>query len=286
MDEAIRKYLEYLQNIKHRSENTILAYKRDLKQFATFVRQVDHSSGPERVSIPGIEHYLERLMAQNYKSSTIARKCAAVRGFIEFWHSDEILPLNCIDQRMNDIEPARYPPKVLSNDQIFELLTAPTEIDNPLGLRDTAILFLLYETGLRVSDIIHLQLEDLDLAEKYIRIKSFRRRNIPISESTKHLEKYLTEGRPHLARIPEERSVFLNQRGRGLTRQGVWFIVRKWADAAQMDQTISPNTIRHSLIRHLMDSGLNKKEILRRVGLKSPNSLRYFNVSQKTGGDP
>jgi integrase/recombinase XerD len=285
MNEAIREYLEYLRNVKGRSENTILAYKRDLDQFAAIVKQVDRTAEPEIIPVPSIEYYLERLMTKNYKSSTVARKCAAVRGFIEYWHSDEILPLNCIENQLKDLEPTQRRPHVLTNEQIIELVKSPMELNSPLALRDTAILSLMYETGLRATDIIQLSVEDLDLPGKCIQAEPFGRVGIPLNESATHLEEYLTEGRPHLARIPEERSLFLNQRGKGLTRQGVWFIVRRWANEAQIDETISPNTIRHSLIQHLIDSGLSKREILRRLGLRSPNSLRSFKVSQNKVGE-
>ena len=281
MDEAIRQYLEHIRYKRSRSENTILAYKRDLDQFVAVLTKAGRKSEPETFPVENIEYYLEWLTAQNYKPSTIARKCAAVRGFIEFWHSDEILPLNYIDNQLKDLEPAKRTPHVLTEEQIETLLKAPMELRSPLGLRDTAILFLMYETGLRATDIIQLMVEDVDLLGKRIRPISLSRKAISIGDAAEHLENYLKDGRPHLARIPEEGSLFLNQRGKGLTRQGVWFIVRRWAEAAQLDQKISPNTVRHSLVQHLIKSGVSKKDILRRVGLKSPNSLRAFNISRR-----
>jgi integrase/recombinase XerD len=143
----------------------------------------------------------------------------------------------------------------------------------------------MYETGLRASDLIQLRVEDIDLFGKRIRPMSLRIKAILIGDSTVHIERYLEDGRPHLARIPDERKLFLNQRGKGLTRQGVWFIVRRWADAAGLNKNVSPNTIRHSLIQHLIESGLSNKEILRRIGLKSPNSLRAFSTWQRKVGD-
>ncbi len=285
VDDAIRQYLEHLRYQKGRTENTILAYKRDLTQFNTILRQAELQSDPELMPLESIEHYLDWLTRQNYKPSTIARKCMAVRGFIEYWLSDEILPLHYIDNKIRDLEIARRSRSVLTRDKITELLSAPMTLNSPIGLRDTAILFLMYETGLRATDIVQLTLEDVELLGKQLRVMSETINTLPIRDSAEHIERYIMDGRPHLARIPEERALFLNQRGKGLTRQGVWFIVRRWADAAQLHDNISPNTIRHSLVQHLMDSGLSNKEILRRLGLKSPNSLRPFYTVQRKVSD-
>jgi integrase/recombinase XerD len=286
VDEAIRQFLDYLRYQKERSVNTILAYKRDIVQFVTILSKAGVTIEPEKIPAGSVEYYLDWLTTQDYKSSTIARKCAAVRGFIEFWWSDEILPLHFIDNQVRDLETTRNSPNVLTKNQILELLAEPMKLNTPLGLRDAAILVLMYETGLRATDIIQLALEDVDLPGKRIKPISAGKKVWSIVDSVDHLERYLLEGRPHLARIPEERSLFLNQRGMGLTRQGVWFIVNRWANAAQLDGNISPNTIRHSLIQHLMESGLSNKEILLRLGLKSPNSLRVFNhVQERQGAD-
>ncbi|OGO17053.1 MAG: hypothetical protein A2Z14_09080 [Chloroflexi bacterium RBG_16_48_8] len=285
MDEAIRQFLEHLKNQRGRSENTILAYARDLTQFNAILKQAGVHSEPETIPIEVIERYLDWLSKQNYKSSTIARKCTAVRGFFEFWRSDEILPLNSIDNQLRDIQTTRRSPRVLLKEQIEELLAAPAVLKSPLRLRDTAILSLMYKTGSRPTDIIQLMLDDIDLLGKRIRLPSQGMKALFMGEAADNLEEYLHDGRPHLARIPEERSLFLNQRGKGLTRQGVWFIVRRWAKAAHLGEKISPNTLRHSLIQHLIDSGYNNKEILRRLGMKSPNSLRAFNTAQRKVGD-
>jgi integrase/recombinase XerD len=283
VDEAVRQFLDYLSYQKKRSKNTVLAYKRDLAQFVDILKRAGVSSESDTIPVESIENYLAWLTTQNYKPSTIARKCIAVRGFIEFWQVDEILPLNYIDNQLRELETTKLSPRVLTKEQIVELLNAPKQLNNPLGLRDRAILFLMYETGLRATDIILLMVEDVNLPGKSIRPQ--RGRVMPIRDAAEHIEHYIKDGRPHLARIPEERCLFLNQRGKGLTRQGIWFIVHRWADEARLGQDISPNTIRHSLIQHLIESGLSNKEILRRTGLKSPNSLRAFNNSQRKVGD-
>jgi integrase/recombinase XerD len=285
VDEAVREFLDHLSYQRGCSKNTILAYRRDIVQFVDILKKAGISSQSETIPIESMENYLEWLTAQNYKPSTIARKCIAIRGFIEFWQNDEILPLNIIDNQLRDLETTRVSPRVLTKEQIIELLTAPMQVNNPLGLRDSAILSLMYETGIRATDVIQLEVEDVNLPGRSIRLQFQRGRVMPVRDAAEHIERYIKDGRPHLARIPEERSLFLNQRGKGLTRQGVWFIVRRWADVAQLGQNISPNTIRHSLIQHLIESGLSNKEILRRTGLKSPNSLRVFNSSQRKMGD-
>lgn len=285
MDEAIHHFLEYLKNERGRSENTLLAYKKDLDQFQAVWNQFDTHPESETIPIAIINRYLEWLLTQDYKNSTIVRKCVAVRGFIEFWRMDGILPLTYIDNQLKDLQSTRTSPKVLTQEQITDLMEAPKKLVTPLGLRDTAILSLMYQTGIRATDIINLMLDNIDLLAGYVIPASMPMNPIPLGEVTISLEAYLKNGRPHLARIPEEHSLFLNQRGQGLTRQGIWFIVRRWANEAQLGDGISPNTVRHSLIQHLMDSGLSNREIQHRLGLKSPNSLRAFNSSQRKAGD-
>lgn len=281
----IGQFLKYLKLERGRSANTISAYKKDLEQFLSIWKQSDIPLNPEMFSVELIERYLDWLFAENYQPSTIARKCAAVRGFLEFFRKDDILSLTKIDNHLRSLTPTRQPPNVLTIDEINKLIEAPKRLSTPLGLRDSAILSLMYVTGIRAADVAQLTVDDFDLLESRILIRTVRMSYFPLGDVGFVVDHYLKEGRPHLARIPEERHLFLNQRGKGLTRQGVWFIVKNWAKATDLGKRISPNTIRHSLIQHLMDSGLSNKEVLRKLGLKSPNSLRAFRLSRKKLGD-
>jgi len=284
VDDVVNQFLEYLKHERGRSANTISAYKVDLEQFVTIWKQSNILLDREQFSNELVERYLEWLKVQNYQPSTIVRKCAAVRGFLEFFRKDDILSFTYIDNYLRNLEPTRHAPNVLTKDEVKALLEAPTRLSTPLALRDAAILSLMYTTGIRAADVVNIMVNDYDSPESRILIRTIRLSSFPLGEVSSLMDHYLKEGRPHLARIPEEQHLFLNQRGKGLTRQGIWFIVKHWAKEANLSDEISPNTIRHSLIQHLLDSGLSNREVLRRLGLRSPNTLRAFNFSRRKLG--
>jgi integrase/recombinase XerD len=274
--DVVSQFLEYLIHERGRSANTISAYKKDLEQYVAILENANRSANSTSFPINPVELYLEWLKEQDYQPSTIARKCAAIRGFLEFHDKEDILSITFIDNYLRNLSLTRHSPNVLSVQEIKALLTEPLGIPLPLALRDAAILALMYETGIRAADVISLLVEAYDPTERRILISSVRTSDFPLGTISALVDKYLEEGRPHLARIPEEQHLFLNQRGKGLTRQGIWFIVKHWAKEANLGKEISPNTIRHSRIQHLLDSGLSNREVLRKVGLRSPNSLRAF----------
>jgi integrase/recombinase XerD len=257
--------------------NTISAYKKDLEQFISVWKTARKSSTEELYSNNPVEIYVEWLKEQDYQPSTIARKCAAIRGYLEFHDKDDVYSLSYLDNFLRNLSPTRKSPKVLLKSEINSLLAAPLGITTPLALRDAAILALMYETGIRAAEVIGLLINAYDSLENRILIPSVRSAYFSLGEVGSRLDRYLQEGRPHLARIPDEEHLFLNQRGKGLTRQGIWFVVKHWAEEAGIEKEISPNTIRHSRIQHLLDSGLSNREVLRKIGLRSPNSLRAFN---------
>jgi integrase/recombinase XerD len=257
----------------------------DLEQFIAIWEKSNIPLNPDSFSIKPVEQYLNWLQSQNYQPSTIARKCAAVRGFLEYFKQDNDLSLSYIDNYVRNLTPTRQRPQTLSKGKIRALLDAPKKSSTPLALRDAAILPLMYETGIRAADVLPLLVEDFDSQGARIFIRTIRNSFYALEEVSVLIDRYLQEGRPHLARIPEENHLFLNQRGKALTRQGIWFIVKHWAKEADLGDEISPNTIRHSLIQHLLDSGLSNRKILRKLGLKSPNSLRAFHPSRRKLGD-
>jgi integrase/recombinase XerD len=280
----LRAFLEYLKQERGRSDNTIIAYKKDLEQFLDVWRGAKLPYDPSEISETLIDRYLEWLNDKDFQPSTKIRKCAALRSFLSFLGFEEDKSFEYFDSHIQEMTVLRQQPLVLSPQQIHNLLSAPSKLTSALGLRDTAILTLMYETGLRAMDVVALKVEDINLEEGWMRFGSLRMSPLPIHDSLKKIQTYLEDGRPHLARIPEERSLFLNQRGTGLTRQGIWFIIKRWASEAELGEAISPNTIRHSLIKHLLTSGMSPKDIQRRLGLKSPNSLRIFYTNQRKAG--
>jgi integrase/recombinase XerD len=279
MQNAILEYLEYLQNEQGSSKNTILAYRSDLAQFRERISQsLGPNPSPSMLSEEHCTQYIEWLGEREYRPSTIYRKVAAVRSFFDFLGERGDLATTSIRESMAYSSTAREVPLVLSREEVSRLVVSPLTTNTPLAKRDHAILSLMYATGLGASNVVALKTSEVDLELGY-----FNSLGAPMTlgDSAAPMKRYLEEGRPHLSRDPAEMAVFLNQRGKGLTRQGLWLIVKRWAASAQIDTKISPHTLRHSLVRHLLEKGLSVKKVQMKLGMKSPNSIRIFNTSNR-----
>lgn len=276
MEDLLNLFFRHLEFERGRSKNTLMAYKNDLHQFINVLR--DHTDGPllvEDLTPDLLTHFHNWLQYKGYQPSTINRKWAAVRSLFDYLRSEgyDISPnlLGGLDTQAVE----RTLPMVLSLEEIDRLLAAPSTKESPLAKRDSAILALMYFSGLRASDVVSLTLDQLDAEGSMIQ-SPWSSGILSIASSIDQVREYLLHGRPHLARDPEERALFLNQRGSGLTRQGLWLIVKRWVDAANIEAKVTPHTLRHSLAKHLLDSGWSLKEVQQKLGLKSPNSIRIF----------
>lgn len=274
MLEAIQKYLSYMEHEEGSAKNTILAYKNDLMQFQRYIHEAGgHTVRPENFSEDAVGIYVARVSEKGYRSSTIYRKLAAVRSFLDFLREQGLLVMSSMSEQLRISPTQRKVPHVLSKAEITKLLQGPAKLDSPLALRDRAILELIYGTGYRVGDIISLKLEDISFDQNLIQSAT---RITHMGESLEAIKEYVNNGRPHLARDHEESAIFLNQRGKGLTRQGLWLIVKRWSKEAELGEDVSPHTLRHSLVAHLLEEGRTVKEVQMKLGLKSPNSIRIF----------
>lgn len=278
MEDSLTLFIQHLELEKGRSKNTLFAYKNDIRRFiAVLEDQIEDSLLPEELSQELLHHYQSWLNDKGYQPSTINRKWAAVRSFVEYLRvKGHSLPANLFDD-LDTQTVERALPVVLSLEDVRRLLAAPSLKESPLARRDSAILALMYFAGLRASDLVSLTLEQVDTERAVIHSPWSRAGLISIPNSVEAIRNYLYHGRPHLAREPEERSLFLNQKGTGLTRQGLWLIVKKWVEVAGIETKVTPHTLRHSLAKHLLDSGASLKEVQQKLGLKSPNSIRIFN---------
>lgn len=282
MQEAIQQFLDHLEQEQGCSRNTILAYKNDLAQFQQYIHEASgYTLRPENFSEDHVGIYVTRVSEEGYRSSTIYRKLAAVRSFLDFLREQGLLVMTSMSEQLRPSPTQRKIPHVLSKAEITKLLQGPAKLDSPLDLRDRAILELIYGTGYRVGDIIILKLEDINFDQILIQSAA---RITPLGEAIDAIKEYVNNGRPHLARGHEERALFLNQRGKGLTRQGLWLIVKRWAQEAELGKDVSPHTLRHSLVAHLLEEGRTVKEVQMKLGLKSPNSIRIFTALHRKAG--
>jgi integrase/recombinase XerD len=277
MDEFIRRFLVYLRTVQGSSPNTLLAYRADLEQMASAIHgRLGRPVAPQDLSPETLKDYLIWLSQRGYRATTVSRKIAAIRSFIDFLSKHERLVDSSLIATLRPPPTPRHPPRVLGAQEIDALLAAPAREKSPRGLRDAAILALLASTGMRASEAISLRVEDIDLGRGLV----FRRQSdgqddqaLPLDRAVQPLRAYLDEGRPQLARTPDVPALFLNPRGRHLSRQGLWLVIKRWAAACGLEEAISPHTLRHTVAQQLLKSGRPRKDVQELLGLSSPNTL-------------
>lgn len=282
MKEAIDNFLDYLAVEKGFSENTIFAYRNDLHQLAGFIEE----EAAKRGTIPpwaafdrqAMMSYLLDLKGRGYAATTIARKVAAIKSFFGFMVAEGALKEN----PTRDVASAKVGkslPKPISISQVHRLLEQTTKLSTPEAKRDKAMLELLYATGMRVSELVSLNLADLDTDGGYVRCfgKGHKERLIPIYErAVRAVKEYLTDARPHLARGSEGKAVFLNRRGERLTRQGLWQILKGYAKSAELGTEITPHTLRHSFATHMLSGGADLRSVQELLGHANISTTQVY----------
>ena len=276
MQRQIDGFLTYLKEERECSENTTSAYLNDLTQFLDFVPS-DAQNWSE-VSKRTLVAYVSHLKESEYASSTVARKVAAVKSFFHFMFDKGILrddPTATLDSP----KVRKRLPRILSRQDIERLLDEPARDSDPKAFRDKAFLELLYATGMRVSELVTLDVQRVDLRESTVHCASRRnrQRTLPISDrAAKALQVYLERGRPSLLRDAEETALFLNHRGRRLTRQGLWSIIKGRVEAAGLDMSVTPHTLRHSFATHLLDGGADLRTVQRLLGHANISTTQIY----------
>jgi len=282
MDEQLLAFLSYLEQEYHYSENTTAAYRNDLSQF------LEHEA--QRVGSPSldwsditeedIQAYLEHMKHkdQPYASSTIARKVAAIKSFFNYLLSQHLIDSNPT-LGIDSPKVKKRLPQTLSLSEVERLMHAPLGSQSAKNLRDMALLNVLYETGMRVTEVVSLRLEDVDLKASTLSspTRQGEARVIPVAEETQTLlTEYLAESRPHLARDSYERALFLNHRGEKLTRQGLWLIIKGYARQAGLNTEVTPHTLRHSFAVHRLSRGSKLEDIQRLLGHANISTTQVY----------
>lgn len=260
---AARRYRTYIKVEKRLAENTVESYMRDLAQLTHFILH-GWDVPPQQVEREMIERYLDWLYDEGREKSSQARQLSGIRSFFNYLLlNDEIdaSPAELISAP----KPARRLPDVLTTEEIDRILAA-IDTSTPKGIRDVAMLELLYSCGLRVSELVSLRLGDLFFGEGYIRVvgKGDKQRLVPISDvARERVMRYLDERQP--ARTSEE-VLFLNNRGKGLTRVMIFTILKEAARRADIEKRISPHTLRHSFATHLLEGGAGIRQVQELLG--------------------
>jgi integrase/recombinase XerD len=288
MDESIQEFLNHLVAEKGSSENTVAAYRNDLQQFHAFI------TGPEQLG-PDAEwsevtrnhliSYILFLKERDYASATVARKVAAVKSFFHFLIRAGVVE-DDPSEELDSPKVKKQLPQTLSADEVDRLLAQPgANGRSPKALRDAALLELLYATGMRVSEIASLTIEDVDLNGATVRCtgKGSKDRVMPLyPKAVEAVQDYLQNGRPALmGDNAEERTLFLNPRGEQLTRQGLWLIIKGYARELDLDERVTPHTLRHSFATHMLNGGAGLREVQRLLGHANISTTQvYTHVSR------
>ena len=271
-DEAVAAFLDELRVERGLSPLTIAAYRRDLAQFAEFARGDRWRHDPEPLL-----GFVRALQDDGALGSTQARKSAAVRSFYAFALREGYAARD-IPALVDAPRPGRYLPDVLAPDDVARILDAPPA-DDPVGVRDRAILELLYGCGLRVSELVGLDTDRVDLPNQQLRVigKGNKERRVPMGdEARERLHRYRsgpwaewTAGRPTPA-------VFVGKRGNRLGRELVWRLVRRWAEAAGVSERVTPHTFRHSFATHLLEGGADLRVVQALLGHASISTTQLY----------
>ena len=277
MQNEIEAFLEYLALEKNLSSNTLQSYARDLKDFKNFL-QKEKIKGIEDLSAETILLFLEKLKKKGLSSSSMSRKLSALRSFFRFLEMEKGLSHNPVLMIESPKLPQRLP-RVLTVNEVERLLSAP-DPSTPQGLRDKTMLETLYATGLRVSELIALTFAQLNLEVGFLRVlgKGSKERLVPLGDfARQYLELYLREARPQLlSGRSDPPQIFLNRRGRPLTRQRFWQIIRDYARKVGITTEVSPHILRHSFATHLLERGADLRAVQMMLGHASLSTTQIY----------
>ena len=281
MQEQVRQFLEFLTVEKGFSPNTHEAYQNDLSQLHEFAepRVGPGPGGWAKVSRSMLTDYVVSLRDRDYAPTTVARKIAAVKSFFGFL-SNEGLVAEDPSEELTSPKVGRSLPKYLGQKEVEFLLSQPGKKGRmPDTLRDDALLQLVYATGMRVSELVSLDVADVNLEGRLVRCmgKGSKERVIPIhAQAAYALQTYVRHGRPALAKSVTVKALFLNHRGERLTRQGFWLILKNYAKAAGIGAAITPHVLRHSFATHMLRGGAPLRNVQELLGHANISTTQIY----------
>ncbi len=274
MQKQIKNFLDFIENDKKASQNTLQSYRRDVMQYSEYINE--KKINYLKVDEEDIREYLKYMSDIGKKSSTISRGLASIRAFYQYL-------LRVKKVKRNPTEGIQSPkiekrvPSVLTSQEVELLLEQPKNVDLK-GIRDKAMLEFAYATGMKVTEIISLNLEDVNLEEGYVICKNKdKSRNIPLgSLSLKALKEYIENSRNILIKDESITALFVNTNGQRLTRQGFWKIVKFYKEQAHITKDITPHILRHSFATHLLQNGADLKAIQTMLGHSDISSTQIY----------
>ncbi len=278
-EQHLDAFLEYLRTDKGFSGNTLSAYRNDLRQLRVYlVEQKVDGWNTDAATLIG---YLFRLKEQEYAAASMARKLAAVKTFYSYLFRSGVVGQDAA-AGISSPRVGRHVPQTITVDEVDRLLNAPGKRLTPEGARDRAMFALLYGTGMRVTELVSLDLDALDVAEGTVRCtgRGGKQRDLAVDERTRSaLSQYLAVARPVLDRGTGVQALFLNHRGERLTRQGFWLLMKSYAADAGVTSAITPHTLRHSFASHQLGKGTLLRDVQRTLGHANISTTQMYRLA-------
>ncbi|MET3727931.1 integrase/recombinase XerD [Fictibacillus halophilus] len=283
MNEHVQDFLQYIIVERALSKNTIDSYKRDLTQYVRYLDKVESLETIHEIDRNHIMGYLLFLKENGKASTTLARNIASIRSFHQFLLREKV---SSQDPSVHIETPKteRKLPKVLSTEEVEALLDTPAGND-PFSQRDKGMLELLYATGIRVSELVQLNIGDVHLEMGFIRCigKGNKERIIPLGKMAQTaIERYLQNGRSIMLKSKKTDALFLNHHGNRLSRQGFWKILKQLARKAHIEKELTPHTLRHSFATHLLENGADLRAVQEMLGHADISTTQIYTHVTKT----
>ena len=275
MNTYVKEYTSFMTDIRHKSLNTVESYKRDVTQYISYLdgTGVTDISSTTKTTVLS---YLLYLQKEGRASSTVSRTLASLRSYYLFMMQNGVVKSNPTSN-LEAPHVEKKIPKILSGEEVELLLEQPKTCDNK-GIRDKAMLELLYATGIRVSELINLDVSDVNVPMSFVRCKGGKKeRIIPMGHQAKDaLENYINNVRKYMVKDENETALFVNCSGARLSRQGFWKLIKYYQHIAGIETDITPHTLRHSFAAHLLENGADLHSIQEMMGHADISSTQVY----------
>ena len=275
MNTYVKEYTSFMTDIRHKSLNTVESYKRDVTQYISYLdgTGVTDISSTTKTTVLS---YLLYLQKEGRASSTVSRTLASLRSYYLFMMQNGVVKSNPTSN-LEAPHVEKKIPKILSGEEVELLLEQPKNCDNK-GIRDKAMLELLYATGIRVSELINLDVSDVNVPMSFVRCKGGKKeRIIPMGHQAKDaLENYINNVRKYMVKDENETALFVNCSGARLSRQGFWKLIKYYQHIAGLETDITPHTLRHSFAAHLLENGADLHSIQEMMGHADISSTQVY----------
>lgn len=283
-NDALDDYLQFLRVERQLAANTLMSYERDLKSYLQYLKEVEQLDSLRNVERIHILNHLSHLKEATMSSRTVARHISSIRSFHQFLIRERVVDRDpTVHLEMPQMD--KKLPSVLSIEEVDALMEAP-DVSKANGTRDQAMLELLYASGMRVSECINLDMEDVNLTMGFVRCfgKGGKERIIPLGKSAlESCKRYLSDARGDLSKpgITTD-ALFINQRGKRLTRQGFWKLLKQHAQKAGIQKELTPHTLRHSFATHLIENGADLRAVQEMLGHADISTTQIYTHVSKT----